>query len=324
MSTISEIMAPVKREFDEFNRYYEQLFDVPSRPLRIILHYTLRGKGKQIRPLLVHLSAAACGGITETTKVAAAMVELVHNASLLHDDVVDQAELRRGIPTVYRLWKAKGAVLAGDYMLTQGLKVAVDTGNYQLLTHLNHAVQLMSVGELEQLQRARRQQVDEEGYFAIIKGKTAALLSACAASGAYSANASEERIEQLRLFGENLGIAFQIRDDILDFSENPLLGKKAGNDLKEGKVTLPTIHALRSLPTSSYKKHLRLVRRAHHDSKALKEAIRFVKESDGLAYAASQVEEYTHRAKMSIAALPPSEYTDALNRLADYLVGRKK
>lgn len=322
MSLISQIQEPVAKHLEDFNRYYSQLFEVPSRSLRVILRYALRERGKQIRPLLVYLSAAATGGVSNITPVAAAMVELVHNASLLHDDVVDQADLRRCSPTIFRLWKAKGAVLAGDYMLSQGLKLAVESGNYQLLAYLNQAVQLMSVGELEQLQRARRQMIDEEGYYAIIRGKTAALLAACTASGAFSAHASPETIEQFRIFGENLGIAFQIKDDILDFSFSMTLGKRRGNDLREGKITLPVIHALRVLPSSQFREYLRLVRRAQFDRSSLQKAIDFVRESPGIDYANAQVEKFTLLAKRAIASLPASPYIESLYQLADYLVKR--
>lgn len=324
MGTLAQIQAPIAKELEAFNRYYEEVMEVPSFALRVILRYVLRGRGKQLRPTLVYLASGACGGITDTTPVAAAMVELVHNASLLHDDVVDQADLRRGLPSVYRLWKSQGAVLTGDYMLALGLRLAVQTGQYRLLDFMNAAVQEMSRSELEQLQRARRQMLDEEGYYKVIRGKTAALLAVCMQSGAYVAGATEEVVETMRLVGENIGMAFQIRDDILDFSSSPGIGKKSGNDLKEGKITLPMILALEGLDRREQKRCTSLLLRARRDETARKEALRFVRNSRGIPLAEEKVAEFTQKAKGLLDELPASEFVTSLKLLAEYLVTREK
>ncbi len=324
MGKLAQIQAPIAQDLEAFNRYYEEVMTVPSRALGLILRYVLKGRGKQLRPMLVYLAAGACGGITETTPVAAAMVELVHNASLLHDDVVDQADLRRGLPSVYKLWKAQGAVLTGDYMLGLGLRLAVETGQYRLLDFMNSAVQAMSTSELEQLQRARRQVLDEEGYYEVIQGKTAALLAVCTQSGAYSAGASEEVVETLRAIGENIGMAFQIRDDILDFSPNPGIGKKSGNDLKEGKITLPVIYALDALEGRERSKFSKLILKAKRDDASRRAALRFVQESEGITRAEANVREFTESAVRLIESLPETHYSASLRLLAEYLVTRKK
>lgn len=322
--TFARIQAPVAEHLKGFNAYFDSLIDLPKGALGLALRYALSTRGKQLRPLVVFLSAGAAGGVGEVTRVAAAMVELVHNASLLHDDVVDQAELRRGLPAVYKLWRAKGAVLVGDYMLGLGLQLAVQSGCYELLAHMNRAVQQMSQSELEQLRRAKMRRDDEAGYYEVIRGKTAALLSVSAASGATSVQAPAHAVEALSVYGENLGMAFQIRDDILDFSRHSILGKRAGNDLREGKRTLPVFYAMQGLSGQEARRCARLIVRAQYDEAALDEAIDFVVNSGALERAGERVSHYTRLAVEALAALPQSECVDSLSLLADYLVSRNK
>ncbi len=324
MAKLSEIQAPIRAELRAFNAYFESVLHAPSRTMQYVLRYVLRARGKQLRPMLVFLSAGACGGIAQDTSVAAAMVEMVHSASLIHDDVVDQAELRRGLPSVYRIWKAKGAVLTGDYMLAQGLRLAVESGQYELLGFINAAVQQMSIGELEQLRRARRQRVDQEGYYDIIRGKTAALLAVCTQAGAHSAGAGPELVEHMRRVGEYIGMAFQIRDDILDFAQHPGIGKSSGNDLKEGKMTLPIIYALEGLEGRERRRAEQLLRRAKKDAKARAQALELVRQSEGIARAEGKVVEFTQKAQALLGELPPSAYVESLRALAEYLIQRKK
>ena len=324
MRSVKEILAPVESDLRDFKLYYEQLQDAPSRSINYVLRYLLRQGGKQLRPALVYLSARTAGQVSEMTRVAAAMVELVHNASLIHDDVVDQADLRRGLPAVYKIWKTKVAVLAGDYILAQGLKLAVETGHYVLLEYLNHAVQEMSMGELEQLRRARKSQLDVEGYFHVIRGKTAELLSVCTATGALSAGADSSTIDLFKQFGIQIGIAFQIRDDILDFTPSSLFGKLPGNDIKEGKITLPLLYALELLETAERKEKLRVIRRAKKNVLVREKLIRWVRSTDALERAEQKVAEITEQAKHLLAPVPDSEAKQALFELADYLVARKK
>ncbi len=324
MRSVKEILAPVESDLRDFKRYYERLQEAPSRSVNYVLRYLLRQSGKQLRPALVYLAARTVGQVTEMTRVAAAMVELVHNASLIHDDVVDQADLRRGLPAVYKIWKTKAAVLAGDYMLAQGLKLAVETGHYVLLEHLNHAVQEMSMGELEQLRRARKSRLDIEGYFHIIRGKTAELLAVCTATGALSAGADKDTVELFRQFGIQLGMAFQIRDDILDYTPSSLFGKRSGNDLKEGKLTLPFLYALDSVGASEREERLFSVRWAKKKAFMREELIRWVRETGALEKAEQKVVEITEQAKSILEPIPDSEAKQALFELADYLVARKK
>ena len=320
MASLHDIKAPVAWELEEFNRYYRGVLEVPSYGLRVILWYVLRAPGKQLRPLLCYLSAAATGGVSGTTKVAAAMIELVHNASLIHDDVVDQSAMRRGRPSVMRLWHSKGAVLAGDYMLAQGLRLAVEQGQSHLLSIMNVAVQQMSVGELEQLRLARRYSRDPKGYYQVIQGKTAALLSASCAAGAYTAGASKEASACLEEYGRLLGLAFQIRDDILDFLPQRVLNKSAGNDLKEGKMTMPMLLALDLLPSKESQRLHKLIRRAPKDSHAQREAIELVRHSGAIEAAHGKVREFAAQAKRQLEALPTTPARESLLLLADYIV----
>ena len=324
MSKLSEIARPVSKELEEFKRYYRGVQEETSYALRVILWYVLRRSGKQVRPLLTYLSASACGGVRESTKVAAAMVELVHNASLLHDDVVDDSALRRGAPSVYRLWKAKGAVLAGDYMLAEGLRLAVATEEYRLLELMNEAVQKMSRGELSQLRRSRKREFSIEGYYTVIEGKTAALLSASTAAGALSAGAAESEVQQFKRFGERLGMAFQVRDDMLDYSTSEEIGKSTGNDLQEGKYTLPVLHALGTLPQRERRAMIAKLNRARVDAVTRREVSRFVVESGGLEACALTVRRFVDEGKEALRSVPDSEAKRSLFALADYMVERKK
>ena len=324
MRNVKEILSPIENDLKEFKEFYTTLQEVPSKSISYILQYLFRHRGKQLRPALVYLSAHVVGEVSDTTRIAAAMIELIHNASLIHDDVVDQAELRRGLPAVYRIWKTKAAVLAGDYLLAQGLKLAVSTGHYKLLEYMNTAVQQMSVGELEQLRRARKSQLDVEGYFRVIRAKTAELLAVCTATGALSAGAEEATVLQFKEFGILLGMAFQIRDDILDFSSAPLLGKLPGNDLKEGKMTLPLLYALETLAPLEQKRWLILVRKARKSLRARQKVSHWVLSTNALERSEQKVVELTEQAKNTLAFIPESNAKSTLFELADYLVARNK
>ena len=324
MSKLSEIARPVSKELEEVKRYYRGVQEETSYALRVILWYVLRRSGKQVRPLLTYLSASACGGIPESTRVAAAMVELVHTASLLHDDGGDDSALRRGVPSVYRLWKAKGAVLAGDYMLAEGLRLAVATEEYRMLELMNEAVQKMSRGELSQLRRSRKREFSIEGYYSVIEGKTAALLSASTAAGALSAGAAGGVVQQFKRFGERLGMAFQVRDDMLDYSTSEEIGKSTGNDLQEGKYTLPVLHALGTLSQRERRAMIAKLNRARVDAAARREVSRFVVESGGLDASALAVRRFVDEGKEALREVPDSEARRSLFALADYMVERKK
>ena len=324
MPSVNEILKPVENDLRDFRLFYAKIQETPSRSLHYLLRYLLRNSGKQLRPALVYLSARSAGEVSDTTRIAATMIELVHNASLIHDDVVDQAELRRGIPAVYKIWKTKIAVLAGDYMLAQGLKLAVDSGHYDLLRYMNHAVQAMSMGEIEQLRHARRLDLTTDGYFDIIRSKTAELLAVCTATGALSAGADPQTVALFHEFGIKLGMAFQVRDDILDYAPSALFGKIAGNDIQEGKLTLPLLYALDSLTPPERKKKLLQVRRAKKKSQERTELLQWVRNSDAIERAEQTVRNLTEEAKDALCSVPDSENKNALFALADYLVARKK
>jgi octaprenyl-diphosphate synthase len=255
MSELGNIKKPVKEEMAQFEAYFGKTMQSRIPLLKIILNYVFRRKGKQMRPLLVFLSAKLNGNIGEPTFVAATFIELLHTASLVHDDVVDDAAKRRGALSINALWNSKIAVLVGDYMLSKGLLISIEKNRYDMLEIVSEAVKSMTEGELFQLQKSRKLNIKEDDYFRIISCKTAALIAACTACGARSVTSNPDTIQLMKDFGETIGIAFQIRDDILDYEGNGLTGKASGNDIKEKKITLPLIHALEKAPLSR-KKHI--------------------------------------------------------------------
>lgn len=250
--------------------------------LKIILNYIFRRKGKQMRPLLVFLSAGLNGIIGEPTFVAATFIELLHTASLVHDDVVDDASERRGALSINALWNSKIAVLVGDYMLSKGLLISIEKNRFDMLEIVSEAVKSMTEGELLQLQKARKLNIKEEDYIKIIKSKTAALISACTACGAKSVTDDPEVIQLMKDFGENVGIAFQMRDDLLDYQGNGLTGKAHGNDIKERKITMPLIHVLEQSQDSIKKHILGIVRKKKKTRQEITEVINFVYETEVL------------------------------------------
>ncbi len=318
------LRQPIKEELQRFAPYFREQMRSKVFFLDLILRYLLRQKGKQIRPLLVFLSARAAGAITERTYVGATMVELLHTATLVHDDVVDQAEVRRGMASVRAVWKNKVAVLVGDFLLARGLLIAIESHAYDLLEVTSHAVKRMSEGELRQMQRAKLMELDEDSYFAVIRDKTASLIATCCEIGARSAGASPDTCEHLRQYGEAVGMAFQIRDDLLDFLGKPnILGKPIGNDLQEGKITLPLLYALNAAPRKESKRVLRLVK--HHqrsNGKALQEILAFVHRYGGIEYANQVAEQFIQRAKEHLTHLPLSNAREALELFADFVLQR--
>jgi octaprenyl-diphosphate synthase len=322
MSGLSQIKKPVEKEMAEFEAYFSRTLKSEVPLLKIILNYIFRRKGKQMRPLLVFLSARLNGTITESTYVAATLIELLHTASLVHDDVVDDASERRGALSINALWNSKIAVLVGDYMLSQGLLVSVEKGRYDMLEITSEAVKSMSQGELLQLQKARKQDIKEEDYFSIIKSKTAALIAACTACGTVSVTSDAEVIQMMKDFGENIGISFQIRDDLLDYEGNGLTGKAAGNDIKEKKITLPLIHALES---SSYvqKKHvLQIVKKKKKSKSEISEVIKFVADNGGMQYAEMRMNQYRDKALAILDSYPESDVKDSLREFVLYTTSR--
>ncbi|MEQ9103860.1 MAG: polyprenyl synthetase family protein [Rhodothermales bacterium] len=320
---LKDIQAPISAELDDFRAYFRTAMRNDVRLLDLIVQYLLRQKGKQLRPTLVLLSAKAAGQVGESTFRGAALVELLHTATLVHDDVVDDADRRRGVFSINALWKNKIAVLLGDFLLSRGLLMALDTKEYALLHVVSDAVRRMSEGELLQIEKARKLNIDEETYFRIISDKTASLLSACTRCGAVSVGAPEETVERLSRFGESLGIAFQIRDDLFDFGANDV-GKPLGIDIKEKKMTLPLIHALRHASASDRRSILRMMRSDSKSPKDLETILSFVRNSGGLEYATEEMNRHASLAREELLELPESEARNALDNLVTFTINRAK
>jgi octaprenyl-diphosphate synthase len=323
MSRLDDIKKPIAADLDTFEEKFKQSMQSSVPLLDRITHYIVKRKGKQIRPMFVFFSASLCGGINESTHRGAALVELLHTATLVHDDVVDNAYERRGFFSVNALWKNKIAVLVGDFLLAKGLLLSVNNEDFKLLKIVSEAVQQMSEGELLQIEKARRLDIDEKIYYEVIRQKTASLIASCCACGAASAGASEELVEKMRLFGEKVGIAFQIKDDLFDFGTDDV-GKPLGIDIKEKKITLPLIYALNKA-TSSEKRHIiNLVKNHNEEADRVEEVIGFVRNSGGLAYAEMQMHKFQEEAFTILASLPDNDARKGLEQLIRFTTERKK
>lgn len=324
MPLLTRIKKPVEKEMAQFEAYFGKTMRSEIPFLNIILNYILRRKGKQMRPLLVFLTAKLNGNIGEPTYEAATFIELLHTASLVHDDVVDDAHTRRGALSINALWNSKIAVLVGDYLLSKGMLISVEKNRFDMLEIVSEAVKSMSEGELLQLQKARKQNIKEEDYFKIIKCKTAALISACTACGAKSVTEDPDTILVMKEFGENIGVAFQIRDDILDYEGTGLTGKTVGNDIKERKITLPLIHALEQVPSSKKKHILAIVKNKKKTKSDITEVINFVTDNGGLEYAEIKMNQYRDKALAVLDSYPDSDVKESLREFVNYTSSRKK
>jgi octaprenyl-diphosphate synthase len=324
MSVLSGIKKPVEAEMAEFEAYFGRTMHSDIPLLNIILNYILRRKGKQMRPLLVFLTARLNGVIAESTYIAATCIELLHTASLVHDDVVDDASERRGSLSINALWNSKIAVLLGDYLLSTGMHICVEKSRYDMLEIISEAVKSMSEGELLQLQKARKLNIKEEDYYKIIISKTAALLSACTACGARSVTGDAVVIQLMKEFGQNIGVAFQIRDDILDYEGTGLTGKAVGNDIKEKKITLPLIYALEQSANSKKKHILSIVKSKKKSRSQINEVITFVTDNGGLDYAELKMNQYRDKALAILDSYDDSEVKESLRQFVQYTTSRKK
>jgi len=323
-TSLEAIREPVEDDLDAFRSYFREAMRSDHMLLDKITQYVLWQKGKRIRPLLVLLSARACGGgATDMTHRAAALVELLHTATLVHDDVVDDAEERRGVFSVNALWKNKIAVLLGDFLLSRGLLLSLDHDDYSVLHTLSDAVRRMSEGELLQIEKSRLLDIDEETYFQIISDKTASLISACTKSGAVSVTDDEALIERMDRFGETLGLAFQIRDDLFDFSVEDA-GKPIGIDLQEKRMTLPLIVALRRAGRRRKKRVLKIVDQDDKSRDDLRTIASFVNEHGGIEHARSEMESLASEARSMLGALPPSDARASLAGLTQYAIQRSR
>lgn len=325
MSTLDKIKAPIKDEMKKFEPFFRSSMQTKVPLLNVIMNYLLRRKGKQMRPMFVFLTSKMLKeDVGESTYTAASLIELLHTATLIHDDVVDEAYERRGFFSINALWKSKISVLVGDYLLSQGLLLAVDHNEYELLKIVSVAVREMSEGELLQIQKSRKLNITENIYYDIIRKKTAALIAACTACGAKSSGADDELIEKLRQFGEHVGMAFQIKDDMLDYQNNGSIGKPSGNDIKEKKLTLPIIYALENASYSEKRKMLSIVKRHNKNQNRVKEVIDFVIEKGGLDYASQKMHEYKAKALDLLDEMPQNTSKDSLLELVNYVVTRQK
>ncbi len=321
--TLKDIRTPVAREMTEFERKFRASMKSKVLLLDKIMTYIVKRKGKQMRPLFVFLSAGLSGGIRDSTYRGATLIELLHTATLVHDDVVDDAHYRRGFFSINALWKNKIAVLVGDYLLSRGLLLSVEHGDYDLLTIVSNAVREMSEGELLQMEKARKLDIDEEVYYDIIKQKTASLIASCCAVGASSSGTDEEGIEKMRLFGEKVGMAFQIKDDLFDYGTAEI-GKPLGIDIKEKKMTLPLIHALNQTSVLERKKIIYKIRNHNEHKKSVQKVIDFVKQSGGIEYAEQVMERYYNEALMLLEEFPDSKYRESMRKLVQFTIYRKK
>ena len=321
---LSDIALPVKGHLEIFERVFRESIRSKVGLVDLVARYIIRQKGKRVRPILVMLSADACGGITEATYRGATLVEILHTATLVHDDVIDEADTRRGIASINAVWKNKIAVLMGDYLLARGLLLSLEHNDFGFLKITSTSVRRMSEGELHQIQRSRKLDMDEESYLRIIGDKTASLIATCCEIGASSATGEPATTRALREYGENVGLAFQIRDDMLDFTgRKSITGKPAGLDLSEKKLTLPLIYALAQATKSERKEILAMIKNGGKKMK-VSTIVAFVENYGGLDYAATRAREYAAAATARLVALPDSPSKRSLTAFAEFVVQREK
>lgn len=321
--SLKEISSPIKSELERFDEIFKASLRSNVGLVDLVARYIIRQKGKKIRPLLVMLSAKISGGVTDRTYRGATLVELLHTATLIHDDVVDDANKRRGMWSINALFKNKVAVLMGDYLLSRGLMISVDGKDYDFLGVTTNAVKRMSEGELLQIQKTRKLDIDEETYFKVISDKTASLLETCCSIGAMSTTDNKDYIEAMRNFGHSLGMSFQIRDDILDYEgKSNLIGKPVGGDIKEKKITLPLIYSLNNVSSKEAAKIKKILKNGNDKTK-IKDIMQFVHENNGIDYALKVAQKYSDEAKNSLNIFPDSQIKLSLQALVDFVTARK-
>lgn len=321
---VGKIKAPIRKELSLFEEKFKESMKSDVALLDKITHYIINRKGKQMRPMFVFLSAKTVGEVSEGAYTAASLIELLHTATLVHDDVVDDADERRGFWSINALWKNKIAVLVGDYLLSQGLLLSVDNKRFDMLRIVSKAVKAMSEGELLQIEKARRLDITEDVYFDVIQKKTASLVAACCASGAQSATDDEAVIDKMEQFGNLVGIAFQIKDDIFDYGTGDKIGKPTGIDIKEQKMTLPLIYTLNNVDAATRKNIIRTVKRHNTDKQKVQEVVNLVIETGGIKYADKVMHEYKDKALAILDEFPQSEAKESLQLLVNYSINREK
>lgn len=321
--SIKDIQSPVADEMKVFEQKFRQFMKSDVMLLDQIMNYIVRRKGKQLRPMFVFLTAGVCGDIAESTYRGASLIELLHTATLVHDDVVDDSNYRRGFFSVNALWKNKIAVLVGDYLLSRGLLLSVDYQEFDILKIVSTAVRELSEGELLQIEKARRLDINEEVYYQIIKQKTASLIASCCAVGACSVGAGADVVKRMHAFGEKVGMAFQIKDDLFDYGEDEI-GKPLGIDIKEKKMTLPLIYALNKAGWLEKRRIINIIRNESHKPKKVTEVINFVKASGGLEYAQEVMQRYVEEARVLLYEFADSPHRQSLEQLVQYTIERSK
>jgi octaprenyl-diphosphate synthase len=321
--SIKDIQAPVAEEMKLFEQKFRSSMKTDVMLLDQIMKYIVHRKGKQIRPMFVFLTAGTLGQIGDKTHRGATLIELIHTASLVHDDVVDDSNYRRGFFSINALWKNKIAVLVGDFLLTKSLDLGLKNKDYQLMEIVNNAVKEMSEGELLQIEKARKLDITEDVYFEVIRQKTASLIASCCAVGAASVKVADEMVEKARLLGEKIGMAFQIKDDLFDYGDEHI-GKPTGIDIKEKKMTLPLIYALSKSSWLEKRRIINLIKNQSHKPAKVKEVIAFVKDSGGMAYTNEVMLRYVAEAKEILQELPENEYRQSLENLIQFTIDRTK
>lgn len=325
MKVAAQIREPIEQEMELFEKKFHDSMSSKVALFNRITYYIVNRKGKQMRPMFVFLTAKILNGgkVEERTYTGAAIIELIHTASLVHDDVVDESYRRRGFFSINALWKNKIAVLVGDYLFSKGLLVALERQDYDLLQIISNSVKSMSEGELLQIEKARLLDITEEVYYEIIRQKTATLIAACCSIGAASVKPDSEEVEIFRRFGELCGMAFQIKDDLFDYGTERI-GKPTGIDIKEQKMTLPLIYALNHSEPAKRKWLINSIKNHNKDKKRVKEVIAYVKEKGGLDYAVSKMMQFKDEALDLLNNYPDSDYKAALMLMVNYVVDRKK
>ena len=324
--SLKHIQTPIQSEMKVFEQKFRDFMRSDVMLLDKITNYIVKSKGKQMRPMFVFLSAGMCsenGIIGEVTYRGASLVELLHTATLVHDDVVDESNYRRGFFSINALWKNKVAVLVGDYLLSRGLLLSIDNGDFELLRIVSNAVREMSEGELLQIEKSRKLDITEEVYFEIIRQKTATLISACCGVGAASVDSDKEIVDIMKKFGEKIGIAFQIKDDLFDYGTAEV-GKPLGIDIKERKMTLPLIYALKNASPSDKKHIIYLIRNKNNKADKISEVIEFVRNSGGINYTKKVMQAYYEEAMTMLTIFSNSEYKTSLIELVKYAIEREK
>ncbi|VAW24460.1 Hexaprenyl diphosphate synthase (farnesyl-diphosphate specific) [hydrothermal vent metagenome] len=324
MKLVEQIKQPILQEMELFESKFREAMATRVPLLNRITHYIVRRKGKQMRPMFVFLVAkmVSNGNFSERTYRGASLIELIHTGSLVHDDVVDESNRRRGFFSINALWKNKIAVLVGDYLFSKSLLLSIDNDDFDLLKLISVSLKDMTEGELLQIEKARKLNITEEVYFEIIRQKTATLIAACCGIGAASVGSDKEEIEKMRLFGELIGTAFQIKDDLFDYTDAKI-GKPTGIDIKEQKMTLPLIYTLNNCSEKEKKWLVNSVKNHNKNKKRVKEVIAFVKENGGIEYTIIKMQEYQSKALQILETYPKSIYKDSLLKMVNYVIERK-